>query len=257
MNTEPRRLPVINTVIAAYWTAWNRRAALWPLAPLLLIGALLTAWATQAARPESGLEHGAGGMLLQNLLSVAVSVLVAVRCHRLFLLDEPPNDGRWTPHWNTNDWRFLWRTVQISVLLLVIALPPAAILAYGLAAERGGDGSPVAALGLLLLGLALLPVSVRLSLALPAAATGTDGGLREAWRIGVGNSWRLVAVFLGFVLPVLGIDLAIEWLTRGWLASALVGTVSIAATVVGIAVLSVSYRALRPPSEVAGDTFDP
>lgn len=255
MSHDNRDLPVINTVIASYWTAWQRRTQLAPLWPLLLIAGLINAWSTQLARAEAAPAFWPS--VSPGVLALIISVLVAVRCHRLFLLDELPNGGRWAPAWGERDWAFLGRTIQISLVVLVLLFPSAVLIGIGGGLTEGPDNPGLGALGVLSvppLFVILCLVSVRLSLVLPAAAIGAGADLREAWALGHGNSWRLLGVYLGMVLPVLLIDLAIEWLAGGWFASALVGAVSIAATVVGVAVLSLSFRTLSP---AAGDDVEP
>ena len=121
---------------------------------------------------------------------------IAVRWHRFVLMEERPSGA--VPPWNGALVRaYLVRSLKIALvvlaagiglslaLLVVLLLPP-------------GIAAPLATAGGLLLTVALIAVSLRIGLSLPAAALGR--------RTSTAESWRETAPASGAILVLAAID---------------------------------------------------
>lgn len=220
--TTAGKLPVWKTVFASWrYLAMQWRTVL-PLAALLLLaGPALVLWLPVESQIV-GLFPAAPyvQMFLLDILSslpfFMLAAIALVSLHRAILTGSTP-PGRRNP--------FRLGRREARYFLFVVAMQ-AAYDGFEFAIMRATDWVITALLYLLLIAddfgptvqMMLLPavyvlaipiiaiivyVPFRLSLALPAIAIDRDHVLSHAWKIGRGNGWRLVAVVLIALLPVL------------------------------------------------------
>lgn len=227
--TAAVKLPVWGTVFAA----WRYLATQWrivlPLAVLLLlVGPILVLWLPVAAHIVELLQATAylSFFLMSVLMDPPLLILVAIALiplHRAILIGTPQPSRRIPFRLGRREARYFMFVIAISVVSagLDLAMSPAmgpvtsAFLNLTLAPESSFPVTELlAVLGTFVLVIATIVafiyVSFRLSLALPAIATDRGEPLLHAWTIGRGNGWRLVAVLLIAVLPVLLAVMALE-----------------------------------------------
>ena len=206
------KLPLWQTIRLSYASYFEhfgdglRIAALWlpPVAILAAIGgfmqAVLLVELTASPRPQIDVSQPVHllmlGYALNLLLSIA-AVSSAVAWHRLLLLKERPSAsaGR-----NIGT-RHFWRYVGAGLLICVIAAVPVAIALVPMALfnllPAAGSAPPAEIAVIALAYLVSIVLMLRLSLLLPARATGNlILSLKGAWQRTRGNLWRL---FLGIV----------------------------------------------------------
>lgn len=222
------KLPLWPTVRLAYATYFAhfgeglKIAALW--LPLVAGVAAIGGWLQAAliaqllANPQTAIDVAQPAHLLmlgyaRNLLLAFAAVSGAVAWHRLLLLNEAPRFG------GNIGTRSLWRYVGAGLLIcLIAALPPVIVLVpmalLGLLPSAGK--APPAEFAIIALAyLAGIVLMMRLSLLLPARATGNATlSLKDAWQRSRGNTWRLLGgIVLCTVPPFLLIDLFFVGLT--------------------------------------------
>lgn len=121
-------------------------------------------------------------------------VMFAVAWQRYCLLGAPVASAPVRLAWGTRETRFLGMLVKLLIAYIVLFIPISALLGIIL----GGAARPETVMMATLL--AAIPVALvlgRLAIGLPAAALDRPMSLREAWRYGEGNSWRVLAVIAG------------------------------------------------------------
>jgi hypothetical protein len=132
--------------------------------------------------------------------------LVAV--HRLALLDDRGPHALWP-------FRIGMREARFLVILLIVSVPAivydAASLplflhnmpgALGFAGDAGERFMQIFLVTLIMSGrLAILWLTLRLSLGFPPAALDVGQPIRTGWRLGRGNNWRLIGVSVLSVMP--------------------------------------------------------
>jgi len=216
------KLPIKNIVFEVFHFLWADRLDLFRMiaAPVLALSILHMALA--AVFKDYTASEGSSISALQFLaLVVAIAlptvfyVMFAVAWHRRCLKPEEQTTILTALKWDRRKTLFLFRFIVISVISIVAALPVlivAAIVggtgAAGLAV--GGAGGPTTAalmiqVAKMILIFVVMLIQVRLSLLLPATALDQKLTLMEAWVIGRGNSWRLLAVLLLSVAPAMAI----------------------------------------------------
>jgi hypothetical protein len=240
------------------------------LALSILHMALATVFKDYAATATSGIT-----MLQFFALVVAIAlptvfyVMFAVAWHRRCLRPEEQTTILIALKWDRRKTLFLFRFILISVISLVAALP--VLIVSGIVGWTGATGMAVGGAGgpttavlivqvikLILLFVVML-VQVRLSLLLPATALDQKLTLMEAWVIGRGNSWRLLAVLLLSVAPAMVIVLLVgsavgaisqatglgATLTFRFIGQLALDFASYIVVAASVSALSMSYRALR------------
>jgi hypothetical protein len=210
------RIPVFATIANAYRFVVRDFATIFRLSWfLLLIAILLQYFATQALYQHvidavneqrkldlltvSALRYGA--LFVQFI----VGLIVAVALHRVLLFgDRKPGRAVYLAFGKIET-----IFVLLPLLILLLSVLPGALLGgfvgFGRALITGGSESPVALLAVvqLLGGAIAFFVAIRLSLLFPLAVAERRIMLREGWRLGRGNFWRLLGVFVLGVLPPL------------------------------------------------------
>ncbi|MBB6093074.1 hypothetical protein HNQ60_001952 [Povalibacter uvarum] len=244
---DPPKLPVARVIVTALWHCWKSSRA---ILAVMVLPALVVALVTflmfrSSALPDAPVRWVARG------IQVFVLIFAAVSCHRVILLG-PESVPRWgVTGWHRREWGF--------VLLALIV---------GIASTASSLAGGIAASIVLMIPVNLLDVASqswmiwcteastlivgayvmgRLSLALPAMAVDEPINLRDAWRLSSGNAVRLMVLVA--VIPWL-LRFAESQLAAMFQSPADYWTVSTALylllTPLEIALLSVSYRALRP-----------
>ncbi|MCF6444607.1 hypothetical protein [Nereida sp. MMG025] len=175
--------------------------------------------------------------LLAVLAQFFLSGWVAVGWHRFVLLQEYPQS--YLPKFHgPNIWGYLGRLLMISLILVVALIPLSVVI--GLLAAGGGEASLV--IGLPIIGVALVWLSLRLSLVLPAISVGARMPIKESWAKTANLSTSIAGLALiliaigGFVsfLPLSGPLGIVFSIVTGWF-SILLGA-SILTTIYGITV---------------------
>ncbi len=270
------KLMIRETVFEVLQFLWANRPDLVRMiaAPVLALSilhmALATVFKDYAAAKADGIT-----MLQFFALVVAIAlptvfyVMFAVAWHRRCLRPEEQTTILIALKWDRRKTLFLFRFILISVISLIAALP--VLIVSGIVGMTGAGGLAVSGAGgpttadlivqvikLLLLFVVML-VQVRLSLLLPATALDQKLTLMEAWVIGRGNSWRLLAVLLLSVAPAMVIVLLVgsavgaishatglgALLTFRFIGQLALDFASYIVVAASVSALSMSYRALR------------
>ena len=233
-----RPLPVWAVVERSYRYVWEHRS-LFALPVLALFAAILgISFVAQTAMdggttPRSATDSfGFGGAFLAlgaDLALVVLSIAFVVGVHRTVLLDEV-RGGTAFFRWDENLRRYLW------TLVLLIVAPVPAIFGAGI-----GVAVVAAILGVLLIKsdagmgaygiyfIAMMAISVfatifislRLSLALPAAALGDAKRLTLSWQATKGNTARLFAVSFLTWMPFFILSMVVAVPEMGDMVSAI------------------------------------
>jgi len=270
------KLMIRETVFEVLQFLWANRPDLVRMiaAPVLALSilhmALATVFKDYAAAKADGIT-----MLQFFALVVAIAlptvfyVMFAVAWHRRCLRPEEQTTILIALKWDHRKTLFLLRFILISIISLIAALP--VLIVSGIVGMTGAGGLAVSGAGgpttadlivqvikLLLLFVVML-VQVRLSLLLPATALDQKLTLMEAWVIGRGNSWRLLAVLLLSVAPAMVIVLLVgsavgaisqatglgALLTFRFIGQLALDFASYIVVAASVSALSMSYRALR------------
>jgi hypothetical protein len=197
---KPRKLAIGTMVRFAYRSVFGRLELIPELGWIMLLALLAVSILPEILLP--GRHVGAELRLApQDYVQAAVALLAlsafAVRWHQSILLGDP---RRQPPALFFGGWlRFL-----IYGCILYAALG-AIVAATALAMMRlTGDTSlqGLIVFGALIACWVLLLATARCALLFPAAACGKPLGLRAAWRLMRGNSWRLVWISILTALPL-------------------------------------------------------
>lgn len=236
------RLPVWRTAIASYrFLAGHPRDLLrigW--LPLLVLFGLNLAFGTfdpvpDVSDPRAALSHVGpmmGKALVNLLIQSAVAAVTLVVWHRLVMLGTGVAGGRVPLRVGVRELRYFgsWMLITIVFVILLLVADLAIMLAFFLAMiatqavmmfASGGTGMALGGQGDLMtqVGWIGLPVAfvvavyftIRLSLVLPATATGKPGGFGRAWLVSTGHGARMVATSLLVMAPI---QLAVMGLTE-------------------------------------------
>jgi len=150
------------------------RIALFPTA-LWAVALVVVGFALPQSQATDGEVAASGSMILTGLISILIAVLamiwVLVNWHRFILLSEYPSG--WLPTLRRDAiGAYLWRVVQMT-LLLILAMIPIVVITMILGGANG-------ALLMIWVGLMLYGF-YRISPILPAAAVGETLAMRAAW----------------------------------------------------------------------------
>jgi hypothetical protein len=214
------KLSIRNVVFEVFRFLWeNRRDLLYmvaaPVLALSIAGILLSAlFGTEApADPKTPDAGRVAANLVSFTLQTLFYVMFAVAWHRRCLRSEEQTTILSALKWDRRKTLFLSRFFVVTLIVIAMSLPPMLVIvivggsaSMGLAAGGvggSGTGPLVVELVKAIAVIFILLLQTRLALWLPAAALDQKLTLMEAWVIGRGNSWRLVAILLLSVAPIM------------------------------------------------------
>jgi len=187
-----------------------------------------------------GLDFFVGG-----ILAIYLKTLLAVKCHRMFLLNDPVGAIKDNFLWKKRDTEFVVYGLMLGLLMFIIFFPIMtffSIQTSGL--ETIGPGIAYKSV--------MIPIGytwARLSLMFPAIAIDKKEDFSNAWMISKGNGWKLF--FLIYLLPggfrLLSGTLLSSFFIFNWILS-VVGNVIF---IFEVLVLSNSYRHLSRIKKVS------
>lgn len=195
-TATPPKLDVVRLMLAAAVAPlFHKRTLVWFALPVV------------AAEAASSLlpEPEPGRAVALGFVSMVAMLVLAVACHRVFVLGPHSTAGHDFQWWAQRVGRFFGWGLVIGVVCAILAMPAFGYLVANSASDPASDPADLPAhVQLLALVLAFPAIYVlsRLSLVLPAVAT-TDapGDLGQAWRLSSGNGLKL-ALVVGY-LPLL------------------------------------------------------
>lgn len=154
-----------------------------------------------AVVPDAG-AFGRG--LVAMVVSILMSLWIAVAWHRFILLEEYP--GAFLPHWNGGAiWSYFKATVIVAILMILLAIPLVIVVGMLSAPALMADSEPGLLFGLvffLVVGIPLTWVGYRLGPVLAGAAIGQGQALKEAWRATARGSADLLVLAVVSVLAI-------------------------------------------------------
>ncbi len=182
----------------AFHLSWPWMLALFPIE----IAGNLYIWANDVGPPSVPNPKVIAATFIMGAASMIAFSSIAVSWHRYILGDELPQ-GLQRLRLDATVWRYAGNVLLIVLLLSLCIVP--AVLAFGIVAAMFGNSALVIIVpASLVLLLAIIPSSYRLSVKLPAIALErTEYGLRNAWADTRGNSWQLLGLALLYFLLVL------------------------------------------------------
>lgn len=216
------------------------------LGDALRISGILFLMASGATLASANLLPPNGGplratiALLALLFGVALNVWIAVAWHRYVLLDERPQ----TVVPPINGSRMLAYLGYSALLVLVGVIAGVVILVAFTLLSALNAPQVLTVPAAIVVFLAILAMSYRLSIILPASSVEKSLGLRQAWAATTGTTWTMLGIALltlifFFVLAVPGALLAYAHLTlAAELCNAVFGWVTL---MVGVAVVTTIY----------------
>jgi len=242
------KLPVWGTALESYrfLAAHPRDLARIGWLPLLVLFLLNLAFGTfdpmpDMADPETAIASVGpmmGRAMANLLIQSAVAAMTLVVWHRLVMLGREAAGPALRVTAGLRELRYLgsWMLISIVFLILMALVDMAIVLATFVAMvitqgvmifAGGGTGMALGGQGavLTLVGRLGMPIAVavavyftiRLSLVLPATATGKSTGFGRAWSISTGNGARMAAASLIVMAPL---QLAVMGLTEATRAAA-------------------------------------
>lgn len=230
----------------AFHLSWPWMLALFPIE---IVGNLYI-WANDVGPPDVPNPKVIAATFIMGIASLIAFSSIAVSWHRYILRDDMPQ-GLGRLRLDATVWRYAGNVLLIVLLLSLCVVP--AVFAFALVAVLFGDNALVIIVpASLLLLLAIIPSSYRLSVKLPAIALERwDYSLRNAWADTRGNFWQLLGLALLYFLLVLiaGLVAAGVGYGLGQLAGAIGQSVSIAiqlvvnwiVTILGVTMLTSLY----------------
>lgn len=233
-QTEPTvKLPVIDTALASYRFIIDhpRDAVRVGWLPLILLYALNLIFGTfdplpDLSDPEAAMSHIApllGSTVVNVLIQSAVAAMTLVVWHRLVMQGYDVSGQTVPMRITLNEAKYLARWMLISLLFIGIlfaadiAIVMAALLIMlavqlvsimimdgaGLAlGEQAEQLTLVGQIGMAPATIAAIYLTTRLSLVLPATATGKEARFERAWYISRGNGARMVLTSLIVMAPL-------------------------------------------------------
>lgn len=200
MNSRRDELPVWETTIEA----WRHLAA--NLARVPAVGLFPALLFLALIRLKTQLDLEGWAMLVFGLPYLALhaipATLIVVPWYRAALL--PPGQAAAGP---IPAWYYLRLLPRWLLLEMIIFVPLMPVEAIGIAYDIGKDAADprnasYLLLTIMVIGAAAWPYA-RSSVALPAAALGADARFAQAWRLSVGNGWRIVGAMLLCSAPLI------------------------------------------------------
>ncbi|MEP7154424.1 MAG: hypothetical protein ABI905_01525 [Betaproteobacteria bacterium] len=196
------KLNIANVFLGAILFPWHRRrdVAHALLVPMIFLVGVIVVW------NETGASFDPGFAWVVSGVYAFLFILLAVKCHRLVLVDEPVEDAWTLPHWTRRETRFaLWAVMvwgccvaafYVTTTVCGVIFPGLAGMASFIAPD---DTAAIMKACEVAGNIAYWYVFGRFSLIFPAKALDKKGNLVRAWRYSRGNGWRLFAVVC--VLP--------------------------------------------------------
>lgn len=233
-QTEPTvKLPVIDTALASYHFIIDhpRDAARVGWLPLILLYALNLIFGTfdplpDLSDPEAAMSHIApllGSTVVNVLIQSAVAAMTLVVWHRLVMQGYDVSGQTVPMRITLNEAKYLARWMLISLLfigilfaadiaivmtalLIMLAVQLVSIMIMGGAGLALGEQAEqltlVGQIGMAPATIAAIYLTTRLSLVLPATATGKEARFERAWYISRGNGARMVLTSLIVMAPL-------------------------------------------------------
>jgi hypothetical protein len=234
VETEPTvKLPVVATALASYRFLMDhpRDAVRVGWLPLILLYALNLIFGTfeplpDLSDPEAAMSLIApllGSTLVNVLVQSAVAAMTLVVWHRLVMQGYDVGGQTIPMRISLDEVKYLARwmlitllfigimfaadiVIVLSVLLIMLAIQLVSILVMGGAGLALGEQADQLALigqiGMIPAAIAAIYLTTRLSLVLPATATGKEARFERAWYISRGNGVRMVAASLMVMAPL-------------------------------------------------------
>ncbi|ABS65095.1 hypothetical protein Plav_3496 [Parvibaculum lavamentivorans DS-1] len=246
------KLDVVATVREAYKGAWQHFGEMLRL--IWLPGLLYLVLSVASAFVDRGEQLFVA--VLIDFISLFLWPIIAVAWHRFILLGDAPA-GRFNLSFGRREARFL----LFSIFLVLLFMPGGILMVIAVSMPQTMTTSLLSFFGLLFLFVSLY-FFVRLSLLLPAVSVDDPVNPRLVLERTRGNFWRLAAVLVLAVLPVLVVAGLLGGLVTQGPAAAIAALIAIALVsiffaVVNVAVLSIAYRELvGPPGTQAPDSGD-
>lgn len=269
-TSDDFKLPIGDAIGDVYRFLWSARRDLVFMAAIPIVA--LTVYQVIAidifgiAGPNDPELDGARVTLLDVLILYVPSLLLyamfAVAWHRRYLMRFETTTVWSALRWDGRKTRFVLRTVLVTLMSAAIVTVPIVILTIFTVVinfAAAADVQPPVAVSTLSSGVAIaagimfMIVYLRLSIWLPATAVDAPFSLIESWRMGRGNSWRLLAIACGSEVCIwilfIALNLAVAALPQGSLTIDLVvelarNTLAYATLAAGITALSVCYDRL-------------
>ena len=213
--------------------------------PLLILA--IAGWALAPAAPPPGeialpTAAGFGGGFLLMVVSILVSLWIAVAWHRYILLEEQP--GAFLPQWNgTASWAYFKVALILGLLLIVVAVPLMLLGGFVLFASLAEDGQPGLVTGFLfflLVGLPLTWLGYRLGPEQAGAAPDEPLSQGESWRATAPGAADLVVLALVSVVALWLPSFIVAELPRV-LSVPLGAVIQWAATMIGVGVITTIF----------------
>lgn len=232
-NVPTVKLPVIDTALASYrfLIAHPRDAVRVGWLPLIVLYALNLIFGTfdpmpGFSNPEAAMSHIApllGSAVANVLIQSAVAAMTLVVWHRLVMQGHDAGGSAVPMRVTLDEVRYLGRWMLISLLfigilfaadiaivltafLIMLAIQLVSILVMGGAGlvlgEQAGQLTLVGRVGMIPAAIAAIYLTTRLSLVLPATATGKDAQFERAWYISRGNGVNMVLASLVVMAPL-------------------------------------------------------
>jgi len=251
------RLPVFELFKDALFLLWAKRSRLITMfLPIIVVLVVLDQYSSAmsdslmaSVDPEAlgGMTASMVQLMIVSITSMLLSILLATTVHRFSLQDAShwPKNALRLP--NRYDWRYLGRSILISIVAAAVATF-VILITSGLAALSGGASkeSMTAAMGLAMVPgiMVMLYFVARLSITLPEIAIGTEGSdMRRAWRMSKGNGSRLVVVVMALPLLV-NVPFLLLFALESTLGNIIASFGVYSMTLISITVLSLSYQFL-------------
>ena len=183
-------LPILKLLGAALMLSWESRFNLARVLWMPLLAGIAVSLAEMRWGPDGGED---GNAALWALPIFMLTVILAVRSYRVFLLGLDEEHRKRPLSWSLRESRFLFAMIGVSLAFALIAVTAGSILGLLLPDPRQlGRG--------VLLGLVLVPgayLASRLLLAFPAIAVEDSGALqafRRAWALSRDNALRILVL---------------------------------------------------------------
>lgn len=192
-----------------------------------------------ATIPDAG-AFGSGFVLM--VVSILVSLWIAVAWHRYILLEEEP--GAFMPGWNGSAiWAYFKTAFLIGLILIVAAIPLVMVAGILVFPGLASDGEPGLFAGFMFLVIVVLPLTwlgYRFGPSLAGAAVDDRRGLGEAWSATSRGAVDLLVLALVSVVVFWVPSTIVAELPR-LLAVPLNAVIQWAATMVGVGVITTIF----------------
>lgn len=174
----------------------NRGVALRLSAVLYIISAIVQVWTKELQVGDvAAATPGTGSVFLDLILAVVsliISLWIAVAWHRYILLEEIP-DG-YLPQWHGDRMAaYFGRSILIMLVMLGVILVSSVPLIIGMS---GAIGGPFLALGIIF----AIFVFYRLCAILPSSAMGKPITMREAWVATEGTTGTIIVLIICMIV---------------------------------------------------------